>query len=92
LECVRLAPSASNRQPWRILQQDGAFHFFLSRDKAYSAMMPHVDLQRIDLGIAMCHFQLSAAELGLAGGWQDEDPRLPATPANYEYIVSFVID
>jgi len=92
LENVRLGPSASNKQPWRLIMKDGGFHFFLHRDKAYSAMMPHVDLQRIDLGIAMCHFQLSAAELGHAGAWQDEDPRLPETPANYEYTVSFVID
>jgi len=89
LECVRLAPSASNKQPWRVIQQNGAFHFFLSRDKAYSALMPLADLQRIDLGIAMCHFQLSAAEAGLGGEWKDVNLKLPDTPANYEYIVTF---
>jgi nitroreductase len=91
LEGVRLGPSASNKQPWRVIMKDGGFHFFLSRDKAYSAMMPFADLQRIDLGIAMCHFQLAAAETGLAGEWQDMDPKLPDTPANYEYIVTFII-
>jgi nitroreductase len=91
LESVRLGPSASNKQPWRIVLKDGAFHFFLDRDKAYSAMMPFADLQRIDLGIAMCHFQLSAQELGLDGEWQDTDPKLPDMPANYEYIVSFAV-
>jgi nitroreductase len=91
LECVRLAPSASNKQPWRVIHKAGAFHFFLNRDKAYSALMPNVDLQRIDLGIAMCHFQLTAAECGREGEWQDANPQLPDTPANYEYIVSFVI-
>jgi nitroreductase len=91
LEGVRLGPSASNKQPWRIIMKDGGFHFFLSRDKAYSAMMPLADLQRIDLGIAMCHFQLGAAELGHAGPWRDMAPKLPDTPANYEYIVTFVI-
>lgn len=91
LESVRLGPSASNKQPWRVIMKDGCFHFFLSRDKAYSAMMPNVDLQRIDLGIAMCHFQLSACEAGLDGEWQDANPQLTDTPANYEYIVSFAI-
>lgn len=89
LECVRLAPSASNKQPWRVLLADGAFHFFLSRDRAYSAMMPLADLQRIDLGIAMCHFQLAAAEAGLAGEWQDKGPKILDTPNNYEYIATF---
>ena len=91
LESVRLGPSASNKQPWRIIRQQGHFHFFLSRDRAYSAMMPFADLQRIDLGIAMCHFQLAAAELGLKGDWNDVVPKLPETPVNYEYITSFVI-
>lgn len=91
LECVRLAPSASNKQPWRIVRLGNAFHFYLARDKAYSAMMPLADLQRIDLGIAMCHFQFSAFEAGLDGKWRDQDPRVSGTPANYEYIVSFTI-
>jgi nitroreductase len=91
LECVRLAPSASNKQPWRIIMKDKRFHFFLHRDKAYSALMPNVDLQRIDLGIAMCHFQLAASELGLGGEWQDSEPFFRDTPANFEYIVSFAI-
>lgn len=92
LECVRLAPSASNKQPWRIARSAAAFHFFLARDRAYSALMPIADLQRIDLGIAMCHFQFAALELGLAGKWSVSDPRVPATPANYEYIASFLAE
>ncbi len=91
LECVRLAPSASNRQPWRILRTGGVFHFFLDRDKAYSAMMPLADLQRIDMGIAMCHFELAAAELGLHGEWTVTEPKIPETPTNFEYIISFMI-
>ena len=91
LEGVRLAPSASNKQPWRVVRLGGAWHFFLARDKAYSAMMPLADLQRIDMGIAMCHFQLAAAEAGLEGAWRDAEPKIADTPANYEYIVSFEI-
>ncbi len=93
LECVRLAPSASNKQPWRVVRLGGAFHFFLDRDKAYSAMMPLADLQRIDMGIAMCHFQLAAAEAGLQGRWSGCEPKVADTPGNYEYMLqlSFVV-
>lgn len=90
LESLRLGPSTSNKQPWRLVRLGNAFHFFLSRDKAYSAMMPLADLQRIDMGIAMCHFELAALERGLTGKWTVADPRVPATPANYEYIASFL--
>ena len=44
LEGVRLAPSASNKQPWRVIRLGGAFHFFLDRDKAYGKLMPLADL------------------------------------------------
>ncbi len=27
LECVRIGPSASNKQPWRIVRDGNAFHF-----------------------------------------------------------------
>jgi nitroreductase len=91
LECVRLGPSASNNQPWRIIRDGGAFHFFLDRDRAYSALVPSADLQRIDLGIAMCHFQLAAVESGLDGEWRDSKLRIEGTPAHYEYIVSYAI-
>ena len=33
------------------------------------------DLQRVDMGIAMCHFELAARERGLAGRWVVEQPR-----------------
>jgi hypothetical protein len=48
----------------------------------------HADLQRIDMGIAMCHFALSAAELGLTGGWQSTPMLAPASGT--EYILSWI--
>ncbi len=72
LEAVRLAPSASNNQPWRLVLEGGPpvrVHFFLERTPGYRRLT-EVDLQRIDLGIALAHFELVARELGLAGGWQ----------------------
>jgi nitroreductase len=89
LQAVRLAPSASNKQPWRIVRSGGAYHFFLDRDRAYGKMMPLADLQRIDMGIAMCHFQLAAAELALAGDWRVSEPFVPGTPAQFEYVATF---
>ncbi|MGH4140908.1 hypothetical protein [Clostridium sp.] len=35
LEMVRLGPSASNKQPWRIIKDKNAYHFFLCRTKGY---------------------------------------------------------
>lgn len=67
IEMVRLAPSASNKQPWRIIRDKNDFHFFLSRTKGYG--VPSYDLQKNDIGIAKCHFELTAKEVGLKGQW-----------------------
>lgn len=95
LEMVRLAPSASNKQPWRILQSGNAWHFYLKRTPGYGkgsllfGFLRLADLQRVDLGIAMCHFEQTARELGLAGKWQVADPGLPIPAETTEYVVSW---
>lgn len=68
LEMVRLAPSATNFQPWRIIKasEPDVFHFYLRRAPGLKQLFSiKSDLQRIDMGIAMCHFELTADEKGL---------------------------
>lgn len=71
LEMIRLGPSASNKQPWRVIKDGNKFHFFLCRTKGYG--IPSYDMQMNDMGIAKCHFELAAKELGLEGSWIQED-------------------
>lgn len=88
LESVRIGPSASNKQPWRIIR-DGdkpCLHFFLQRTSGYGDY-GEVRLQNVDIGIAMCHFELSARELGLDGCWKVAVPGIAAR--EMEYIVSW---
>ena len=88
LECVRLGPSASNNQPWRVLRQgDGIFHFYLKRTPGYDKLMRSVDLQLVDMGIALSHFELAARETGLAGGWMQSAPDLEA--GSLRYVLSW---
>ena len=92
LEMLRLGPSASNRQPWRIVKEQGrdSFHFYLRRSPGYAKLIKAVDLQRLDLGIAMSHFELTARELGLRGGWEKR-PSFPGPlPEATEYIRSWI--
>ncbi len=89
LEAVRLGPSASNKQPWRVVLEDDAraAHFFLRRTRGYERMFGGINLQNIDIGIAMCHHELAAQELGLAGAWDMSPPAF--CPPGSEYIVSW---
>lgn len=90
LEMVRLAPSASNHQPWRVVRCGRRWDFYLKRTAGYrerNRMLFGVDdLQRVDVGIAMSHFELSCRELGLPGAWVEHKVP-PSTGA--EYVVSF---
>jgi len=95
LEMVRLGPSASNRQPWRILKDPDrpCFHLFLKRNPLYGKLGRVVlgaeDLQRLDMGIAMSHFELSAREIGLAGAWREQAPAL-SLPESTEYVATWI--
>ena len=89
LEMVRLAPSASNRQPWRIIKDANGFHFFLQRTRGYTFLWG-IDLQRVDIGISMCHFELAAKDLGLAGSWKLIDPPKVALPPLTGYVASWI--
>jgi nitroreductase len=95
LEAVRRAPSASNRQPWRIVRTPAGWHFYLERTKGYGkgtllfALLRLADLQRVDLGIAMCHFELAAAEAGFDGGWIVEDPGVAPAAGAATYVATW---
>jgi len=107
LEAVRMGPSATNKQPWRIVRGGAAggaaaggaagggdWHFLLRRTKGYGKgsltfkALRIADLQRIDLGIAMCHFALVAREAGLDGRWVVDDPGLDL-PDGVEYTATW---
>ena len=97
LEMVRLAPSASNKQPWRIVRDGSVWHFYLARTPGYregffQLLLNLVDLQRIDMGIAMCHFELTAREAGLKGEWVVKEPEIEKPDGLTEYTVSWVSD
>ena len=94
LAMVRRGPSASNRQPWRIIKTGTEWHFYLRRTRGYrtnnyAKLLKLADLQRVDMGIAMCHFELTALELGLNGSWRVNDPGLALPNEWTEYIISW---
>lgn len=95
LAMARLSPSASNKQPWRVIKDSTGFHFYLHRTANYPTQ-PY-DLQRNDMGIIMCHFELTARDLDLPGCWRilgtDARPSLDglAYIASWQSALSCVI-
>ena len=85
LEMVRLAPSAVNKQPWRVLVCGDTVHFF---KKCAKHTHEGFDLQKVDLGIALANFDLTLREEGVGGQFFTLVPP-PAADEGLEYIVSY---
>ncbi|GAK54960.1 nitroreductase [Candidatus Vecturithrix granuli] len=96
LEMLRLGPSASNKQPWRIVKEPekSVFHFYLERTPGYNRsekfFLKVADLQRMDIGIALCHFELTAREQELSGTWEVADPGIAPLSEHTEYRASWI--
>jgi len=87
---IRLGPSAGNRQPWRIVKEDEKenFHFYVKftknlRNKVYNRFV------RLDIGIAICHFDLTAQEAGLKGRWEFLEPKIEKSD-ELAYVISWI--
>ncbi|MFA9399326.1 MAG: nitroreductase family protein [Clostridiaceae bacterium] len=93
LEMVRLAPSASNKQPWRVVlsKDKQELYFYLHRDVKYAGNKMGFEMQYIDMGIAMSHFELSAKETNIKGNWGFNDPKIDTENTSLEYIATWKI-
>lgn len=89
LEMLRLAPSAVNGQPWRVVRCGDCVHFYEKRGRGMAG--DGWDIQKIDMGIALCHFELGAVESGLRPVMFEEDPGLPGQ-GGLIYIASFRLE
>lgn len=90
IEMVRLGPSASNKQPWRlVLSENGKVcHFYIEHTPNYSSSFGY-KMQLLDMGIAMCHFDLACNELDIEGEWKIEDPEIKLPNTQMEYLFSW---
>ena len=92
LEMLRLAPSATNAQPWRVLRRDGAFHFYAKVTEGQGEVDPPI-IQRVDVGICANHFCLTAQEQGLSGTLKaTEAPTNIDVPDSCRYLFTWTED
>lgn len=80
IEAVHVAPSASNRQPWRVLIDEQCVSFYTENG--------YPKFEHIDLGIAMAHFYLVCLESGITVEHVVLDRPVNKHGANY--IASFL--
>jgi len=89
IEMVRIGPSASNKQPWRlVLSEDRkTCHFYIEHTPNYNKL--GYNMQLLDMGIAMCQFDLACKELDVEGKWAIDDPKLELPNEHTEYIYTW---
>ncbi|MCL1934512.1 MAG: hypothetical protein FWF53_11955 [Candidatus Azobacteroides sp.] len=82
LEMVRIAPSANNLQTWRIVLSGNNLHFYRH--------LSVIGFSAIDLGIALCHFEQTCKESGIAGKFEVLNNKAPEKKGE-EYVISWVV-
>ncbi len=85
LEMARLSPSAGNKQPWRAVVDGDKVHFYEQKSMKDS---PLGDIQKVDVGIALAHFDMTMEENSYAGSFVFDDPGIQV-PAETYYIVTY---
>ena len=85
LEMLRWAPSAVNKQPWRAVVSKDTVHFYEAKSMKDSSLG---DLQKIDMGIGLAHFDLTLKEEGLSGHFVEKDPGIEHD-SDVQYIISY---
>ena len=88
---LRLAPSAKNKQPWRVVFDGNGFHFiqlYSHGDNDGSGQEMH----RIDMGIAISHFHLIAESENLSGYFKTFEKLDFPLPEGASYITSWIIN
>ena len=76
LECARLAPSATNAQPWAYIVEGENIRVRNTGNNFGYGML--------DCGITMLHLELGAAHGGVAGEWSFDEDDAIFTPTSYE--------
>ena len=85
LEMVRLAPSASNKQPWRVMiDASGDAHFFVQRTPNYAGGKLGYDIQWLDMGIALAHYEIAVGYTQFVVN----APKINKVPDFLEYVIT----
>lgn len=85
LRMVRIAPSASNKQPWRVVVDDeNTAHFYIERTPGYKSAKIGYDIQWLDLGIAISHYLIAKG----GGNIVIDKPDIEMLSENSEYVAS----
>ncbi len=91
LEAVRLAPSATNSQPWFFSGDDKLMHVYSVKLGFIKSLMIKKYI-RIDVGIAIYHLHVASEHFGKKVRVFFDEPAKMNPPKDCEYVVSLKIE
>lgn len=83
LMMMRLAPSSTNSQPWRAVIKGDTVHFYCK-----DAGRVHM----LDMGIGMCHFDMTERYRDNTGTWRVDAGNAPEPSRGMTYVASYTRD
>jgi nitroreductase len=90
LESVRLAPSATNSQPWFLITDKRRLDFFCEKPSLIKAI-GYRKMNRIDMGIALCHCAVAAEHFNKSWKFAREEDEAKKCPKGYYYTGTILI-
>ena len=91
VEAARLAPSATNSQPWRFITSQNAIHAYRIKLGALKSMI-YGRMNQIDMGIALCHLWVAAEAHGYRTRLTTKEEASVITPAGTTYIMTMELE
>jgi nitroreductase len=91
IEAVRLAPSATNQQPWFLTGDDKMINVYSVKSGILKGFMTGKYIP-IDLGIALCHLQIAAEHFGKNTEIMSDKTAENNSPKNMEYVASLKME
>lgn len=91
MEVARIAPSATNSQPWFFTGNEGMIHAYSVKPNFIKALMVKKYIP-IDVGIAICHLKIAAEHSGKKAEIIFDKTAKSNAPKGYEYIASLKIE
>ena len=87
LKAVRIAPSASNSQPWFFTGDAEKLNIYRARLGMIKAAL-YDNMNQIDIGIAICHLFIAARALGKEMELMSDEKGEAMAPKGYQYMIS----
>lgn len=91
IESARLAPSATNSQPWFFRIANDKIHVYCIKSNFIKAIL-YKKMNQIDMGIGICHFWIAARHFDKDLKRTLDKEAVENSPAGYYYIVSLIIN